>query len=57
MSNSVSGMTHRETDVVTVAQLTQEFLRPERIRIQFDSRVKALPFDIGCLAYANPDFS
>ncbi|EKF7416836.1 TPA: hypothetical protein MXR76_006397 [Pseudomonas aeruginosa] len=52
MSNSVSGMTHRETDVVTVAQLTQEFLRPERIRIQFDSRVKALPFDIGCLAYA-----
>lgn len=51
MSNAVAEITHRETDVVTVAQLNQEFLRPERIRIQLDKRVKALPFDIGCLAY------
>ncbi|MCE0974753.1 hypothetical protein [Pseudomonas putida] len=51
MSSVGPKMTHRATDVITVAQLNQEFLRPERIRIQLDKRVKALPFDIGCLAY------
>jgi len=43
---------HRETDVITVEQLGNEFLRPERIRIQLDKSVKAFPLDLGCLAYA-----
>ncbi|MGP5450923.1 hypothetical protein ACTXOX_24565 [Pseudomonas helleri] len=51
MSDAQSKMTHRETDIFTVAQLSQEFLRPERIRIQLNKDVKALPIDIGCFAY------
>jgi hypothetical protein len=51
VSESQAKMTHRDTDVFTVAQLSQEFLRPERIRIQLDKDVKALPIDIGCFAY------
>lgn len=44
--------THRDTDVVAVANLNQDFLRPERIRIQLDKSVKVMPLDIGWLAYA-----
>lgn len=44
--------THRETYVISPAQLNQEFLRPESIRIQLDKTVRAAPLDIGCLAYA-----
>lgn len=52
MKDEDSVPTHRATDVVTVSQLGQQFLRPERIRIQLDRRVKALPVDIGCIAYS-----
>lgn len=43
--------THRETHVITVAQLNQDFLRPESIRIQLDKAVRVSPLDVGCLAY------
>ena len=41
--------THRETHVITVAQLNQDFLRPESIRIQLDKAVRVSPLDVGCL--------
>lgn len=44
-------LTHRETHVISTAQLSQEFLRPESIRIQLDKTVRVAPLDIGCLAY------
>ena len=45
-------LSHRETDIVTVDQLAQEFLRPERIRIQLNRKILRGPIDVGCLAYA-----
>lgn len=52
MSDTKDGFVHRDTDVITVAQLGNDFLRPERICIQLDKSVKAFPLDLGCLAYS-----
>lgn len=52
MNESRDELSHRETDVVTVDQLTQNYLRPERVRIQLDRKVLRGPIDVGCLAYS-----
>lgn len=44
-------MIFRETEVVTLSQLGQEFLYPEKIRVQLSSDVRAAPIDIGSFAY------
>lgn len=52
MSRMRGPLIYRETDVVDLADLSQEFLRPERIKIQLDRNIRVLPIDIGCLAYS-----
>lgn len=43
---------YRDTDVITLDQLGQDFLRPEKIRVQLnDLTVRKSPIDIGSLAY------
>lgn len=44
-------MIFRETEIVALSQLGQDFLYPEKIRIQLSSDVRAAPIDIGSLAY------
>ena len=43
----------RETDVWPLAQLGQEFIFPERIRVQLNPDVRTAPIDIGSFAYTS----
>ncbi|MGM3215632.1 hypothetical protein ACSQ5K_09365 [Pseudomonas sp. PhalM4] len=43
----------RETDVYSLAQLGQDFLRPERIRVKLNPLVRVAPLDIGAFAYSS----
>ena len=52
MNRLISELSHRETDIVTVDQLAQDYLRPERVRIQLDRKTLCGPIDVGCLAYS-----
>ena len=46
-------MMYRDTDLITLQQIGQDFLRPERLRLQLgDTRVQKSPIDIGSLAYS-----
>lgn len=45
-------MVIRETDVVTLSQLGQDFLYPERLRLKLDPRAIKSPIDIGSFAYS-----
>ncbi|CAI8922490.1 conserved hypothetical protein [Pseudomonas sp. IT-P258] len=46
-------MVVRETDVVSLSQLGQDFLYPERLRLKLDPRGIKSPIDIGAFAYAS----
>ncbi|WP_339664674.1 hypothetical protein [uncultured Pseudomonas sp.] len=48
---------YRETDIVSLGQLGQEFIHPERLRIQLDSIARKAPIDIGAFAYSRRDCS
>lgn len=46
----------RETDIYTLAELSREFLLPERIRIKLVSIERKASLDIGCLVYTCRSF-
>ena len=50
--NDLRQMVIRETDVVTLSQLGQDFLHPERLRLTLDPRTIKSPVDIGSFAYS-----
>ncbi|NMY50115.1 hypothetical protein [Pseudomonas sp. WS 5011] len=50
--NNQEQMVYRDTNVITVDQIHQDFLHPERLRLQLsDARVMKAPLDVGSLAY------
>jgi len=49
---SSAELVFRDTDIVTLAELGREFIRPERLRIKLSDEVRAAPVDIGSLAYS-----
>lgn len=53
----MSELMYRETDIVSVGQLGQEFIHPERLRIQLDSVARKAPIDVGAFAYSRRDYS
>lgn len=44
-------LVERKTIVVTRLQLAQDFLHPEKVRVQFKKSVRVHPIDLGALAY------
>lgn len=52
--NNQEVMVCRDTDVITCDQIGQDFLRPERLRLQLiDTKAMKSPIDVGSLAYLN----
>lgn len=48
---SKAGLVERDTIVVTREEISQDFIHPEKVRLQLDKKVRLSPLDIGALAY------
>jgi len=53
VASNIENMILRETFILSPAELDQELLYPENVRIQLDSSVRVNPYDIGSLAFSS----